>query len=343
MGVKLVMNWLRVSIFCLIVTAPLAFAQDTVPATECDVDNEVFVIMGSGDPLPDTDAIVVLSRRDETYQEYGSHGDANWYYFEDIYTLSEFDHHSQIPPPRDDQPTLLGVLEGGIHELGLGQCPEDSDSRVHILRKGNIVFIMDEDLLHIVDMSNYVIASIDYNSGIYCSPGSKPVARNSTQYLEECFDLYDVFGAPEVQLRVIKESERFELGISRLLNANSDTDDSSLQPKYEVHGNWREGPFGKQWVKLEDDADRGPYILMGVALFKRQLLFDHVSGKHATRRPVVNLSGGEAPSRRAVLRVLSSFMASDPVLNVHFVASDYRGWPNLAWNLSNIYEKEAKQ
>ncbi len=257
--------------------------------------------------------------------------------YEALFTRSEFDHHSQIPPPRDDQPTLLGVLAGGIHELDLGQYQEDSDSKVHILREGNIVYIMDENLLHIVDMSNYVIASIDYLNGLYCSPGSKRVAKYNSQYREECFDLYYFADHPHLRFREIKESKRFELGISQILNANSDTGDSRIQPAFEVHADWREGPFGKQLVKLEDGADPGPYILFGVALFKRQLLYDHATGE------LVNVTEAEAPSRRAVLSVLSSLLASDPGLNLHLVADDYRGWPNLAWNLSNIYEKEQKQ
>ena len=337
MGVKLVMNWLRVSIFCLVVSAPIGLAQDTVPASEYDNDRESFVIMASGDPLPDTDAIVVIYRRTERYQKYDSHGDGNWYYSEDGgLTRSVFDYHSQIPPPRDDQVTLFGVLEGGIHELGLGQDQEGSDSRVHILRKGNIVYIMDEDLLHIVNMSNYVIASIDYNNGIYCSPGSKRVAEHSSQYLEECFDLYDLEGTVDVQFREIKEPERFKLGITQILNANSDTYDSAIQPEFEVHADWREGPTGKQWVKLEDGADPGPYILMGIALFKRQLLNDYTTGE------IVNVSEGEAPSSRTVLSVLSSALASDLGINVHLVSSDYIARESLAWNLSNIYMKEEK-
>ncbi len=332
------MNWLRVSIFWLIVTAPIGLAQDTAPASESDNDNEAFVIMDSGDPLPDIDAVVVIYRRTERYQKYDSHGDGNWYYSEDGgLTRSVFDHHSMIPPPRDDQATLLGLLEGGIYELGLGQYQEGSDSRVHILRKGNIVYIMDEDLLHIVDMSNYVIASIDYNNGIYCSPGAKPVAKYSSQALEECFDLYDLEGTVDVQFRKIKEPERFKFGISQILNANSDTYDSALQPEFEVHADWREGPTGKQWVKLEDGADPGPYILFGVALFKRQILNDYATGE------IVNVSEGEAPSRRAVLSVLSSALASDLGLNVHLVSSDYIARESLAWNLSNIYIKEEEQ
>ena len=332
------MIWLRVSIFCLIVTAPLGLAQDTVPASESDDDNEAFVIVDSGDPLPDTDAIVVIRRRTERYLEYDSHGDGNWYYSEDGgFTRSEFDHHSQIPPPRDDQAALLGVLEGGIHELSLGQDQEGSDSRVHILRKGNIVYIMDEDLLHIVDMSNYVIASIDYNNGIYCSPGAKPVAKFSSQALEECFDLYDLEGTVDVQFREIKEPMRFEFGISQILNSNSDTEDSRIQPEFEVHADWREGPTGKQWVKLEYDADPGPYILFGVALFKRQLLNDYTTGE------IVNVSEGEAPSSRAVLSVLSSALASGLGINVHLVSSDYIARESLAWNLSNIHIEEEQK
>ena len=80
MGVKLVMNWLRVSKFCLMVTVPIGLTQDTVPASESDDDNEAFVMATSGDPLPDTDAIVLLKSRDETYLEYDSNGDGNWYY-----------------------------------------------------------------------------------------------------------------------------------------------------------------------------------------------------------------------------------------------------------------------
>ena len=102
---------------------------------------------------------------------------------------------------------------------GLGQYQEDLDSRVHVLRKGNIVYIMDEDLLHIVDMWNHVIATIDYSMGKYCSPGSDRVARSNSKYLEECFDLYDVFNYTKVRFRMIKEPKRFELGISQLLNA----------------------------------------------------------------------------------------------------------------------------
>ena len=337
------MNWLRVSVFCLIASAPLGWAQGTAPAWDCDIDKEAFVIMTSGDPLPDTDAIVVLWKRDETYQEYDSHGDGNWYYFEDINILSAFDHHSQIPPPRDDQPTLLGVLEGGIHELGLGQCPKDSDRRVHILRKGNMVYLMDEDLLHIVDMSNHVIASIDYQMGIYCSPGGKRVGEYSTQYLEECFDLYDVSNSTDVRFRMIEEPERFELGISQHTNADSDTDETPTPLEFEVHADWGERSiYHGPWLKLEDDADPGPYKLMGIALFKRQLLFDYGSGTHVTNR-IVNLSDEEAPSNRAVLIVLSSLLASDQGLNVHLVANYYGAWPDLAWNLSNIHIEEQKQ
>ena len=332
------MDWLRVSIFCLIATASVGFAQDTVPASESDDDNEVFLIMTSGEPLPDSDAIVVLWKRFERYPEYDSNGDGNWYLSEHGgLTPSEYDHHSQIPPPRDNQATLLGVLEGGIHELGLGQYQEDLDSRVQVLRKGNIVYLMDEDLLHIVDMSNHVIATIDYRMGKYCSPGSNLVSRDSAKYLEECFDLYDVFNSTNVRFRMIKEPKRFELGISQLLNANSDVDDTPIHPDYEVHADWRESPSDlSEWVRLEDGAAPGPYSLMGIALFKRTIIYDYATGE------LVNVSEGEVPSRRAVLSVLSSFLASDPGLNVHLVASDY-GWPDLAWNLSNIHLEEEKE
>lgn len=337
MGVKLVMNWLRLSIFCLMITAPIGLTQDTVPASESDDDNEAFHIAISGDPLPDADAIVLLVRRDETYLEYDSHGDGNWYYYEELFTRSEFDHHSQIPPPRDDQPTLLGVLEGGIYELGLGQYQEDSDSKVHILREGNIEYIMDENLLHIVDMANYVIASIDYLKGIYCSPWSIRVAENSSQYLEECFDLYYFADRIHLRFRGIKEPKRFKLAISQLLNANSDTDDSRIHPEFEIHADEYEDSIGTKWVKLEDGADPGPYILFGVALFKREILNDYSTAE------IVNVTEAETPSKRDVLNVLAALLASDLETNLHLVAADYMGWPNLAWNLSNIYEKEEKE
>ena len=183
-GVKLVMNWLRVSIFCLIVTAPLGLAQDTVPPSESDDDNEAFVMALIDGPLPDADILVLLSSPHPKYSEQNFSGEGNWYYSGDTgYTWSEFDLLSDIHAPVGMPTPFPTDFEGGINELGLGEYQEEEKYHAHIIRDENIVYIMDEYLLHIADMSTHVIASIEYYNGLYCSPwGATSKEADSLMY-----------------------------------------------------------------------------------------------------------------------------------------------------------------
>ena len=164
-------------------------------------------------------------------------GDGNWYYSGDgAYTWSEFEHHSQVQAPVGIPTPFPGVFEGGIDELGLGENQEDKYTHVHIIQDENIVYIMDEDFLHIVDMSTHIIASIDYYNGLYCSPwGESTTETDHSDVLLQCFDLFYFDEATNVHIRAIIEPEKFELRISQILNSNSDLDDRPKQPDVGYH------------------------------------------------------------------------------------------------------------
>ena len=329
------MNNLPVTLVWLVAIVYIGVAQE-YEEEKPDIEREVTVMMQDNGPLPDADILVLLGAPHPKYVAADFTGEGTWYYSSDGgYAWSELDHHSQIQAP-DSFPTQLpGVFEGGIHELGLGQYQEGSDSRVHILRKGNTVYIMNEDFLHIVDMSSHVIASIDYYNGLYCSPrGEHPATPDWSGVLLECFDLYYFNEPTRVHIRVIEDPAHLESGITHILTSNDDLDVDALQPDVEYR---LSSPNHKEWVRWEDIDDPGPFILAGIALFKRPIRYDFTTGEH------VNVSEGKGPSRRAVLVALSSLLASDIGANFHLHAGDFIIWQYLIWNLSNIHIEEEKQ
>ena len=293
-------------------------------------------MMQSHMPLPDADVLVLLDAPNPKYETADFTGEGNWYYTEDGgFAWSEFEHHSEIQAPDKFPTQFLEVIEGGTQALGLGQCHKDSDSQCHILSKGNIVYIMNEELLHIVDMSSQVIASIDYYNGLYCSPWDKHFATpDRSIVLLECFDLYYFHEPTRVQIHVIEEAVHLESAISHIRISKDDHDIDAFQPGAEY---LLSSPYHKTWVRWQDIDHPGPFLLAGIALFKRSIRYHTATGEYE------NVAEVKAPSRRAVLTALSSLLSSDLGANFHLQAGDFILWQYLIWNLSNIYEKEEKQ
>ncbi|MCY4538628.1 MAG: hypothetical protein OXE52_10410 [Chloroflexi bacterium] len=333
------MNRLLLSIFWLIVIVPSGIAQDAAPETEPEDDNEVTVMSLDDDPLPDADVLVLFGPPHEFYEEQNFSGDGDWYHSSDLgSTWSELDNPSQIQTPSyiPTEFKIFSAFEGGIADLGLGEYEAESDTHIHVIRDANLVYIMNEEFLHIVDLSTHIIASIDYYNGLYCTPWDEFTmeADYPENVLLRCFDLFYFEEASTVKIQEIQEIQDFKLGVSQILDSFSPFDHQRIEPAVAYYHNppdlWI-SPKG--WARWSDIDERGPYRLDGIALNKRLLRYDFVTGDY------VDLSKGKAHSRRIALTVLSSLLASDLDLNVHLMSRDWFNHQYLIWNLSNIYRK----
>ena len=335
------MNRLLFSILWLIATMHAGNAQENKSQEEPEQGKRWTVMALIDEPLPDADILVLLSSPHPNYSEQNFSGEGNWYYSGDTaYTWSEFDYLSDIHAPVGMPTPFPTDFEGGINELGLGEYQEDGKHHAHIIRDENIVYIMDEILLHIADLSTHVVATIEFYNGLYCSPlGATAKEADQSNVLLECFDLLYFDEAYNIQLRVIEEPERFHREIVQLLDSHSVYDVKPLQADVEHNLD----PFVirtdlVEWTVWEHINDPGPFILGGIALNKRLVRYDYETGEYAELSPAI------VHSPYAALQALSLVLRrrSDAV-NIHLMSRDGLVNQFLIWNLSNIYEKEERQ
>ena len=335
------MNRLLFCILWLIATMHAGNAQENKSQEEPEQGKRWTVMALSDEPLPDADILVLLSPPHPKYSEQNFSGEGNWYYSGDTaYTWSEFDHLSDIHAPVGMPTPFPTDFEGGINELGLGEYQEEGKYHAHIIRDENIVYIMDEYLLHIADMSTHVIASIEFYNGLYCSPwGATSKEADQSNVLLDCFDLLYFDEAYNIQFRAIKEPERFQREISQLLNSFSLYDVKPLRADVEHNLD----PFVirtdlMEWTVWEHINDPGPFIFGGIAQNKRLVRYDYETGDHAELSPAI------VHSPHAVLQALSFVLRrrSDAV-NLHLMSRDGLVNQFLIWNLSNIYMMEETQ
>lgn len=293
------------------------------------------------EPLPDANILVLLASPHPKYSEQNFSGDGNWYYSGDTaYTWSEFDHLSDIRAPVGMPTPFPTYFDGGINELYLGEYQEVRKHRAHIIRDENIVYIMDEFLLHIADLSAHIVATIEFYNGMYCSPWDATAKEaNQSNVLLECFDLLYFDEAYNIQLRVIEEPERFQREIVQLLDTYSVYDVKPLQADVEHNLD----PIVirtdlVEWTVWEHINDSGPFILGDIAQNKRLVRYDYETGEHVEVSPAI------VHSPYAALQALSLVLRrrSDAV-NIHLMSRDGLVNQFLIWNLSNIYEEEEKQ
>ena len=335
------MNRLLFCILWLIAAMHTGNTQEHKSQREPEQGKRWTVMALIDEPLPDADILVLLSSPHSQYSEQDFSGGGNWYYSGDTgYTWSEFDYLTDIHAPVGMPTPFPTDFEGGINELSLAESQEEGEYRAHIIRDENIVYIIEEHLLHIADMSTQVVASIEFYNGLYCSPwGATSKESDQSNALLDCFDLLYFGEAYNVQLRAIKEPERFQREISQQLNSYSVSDLKPLQAAVEDNLDAfviRTDLMG--WTVWEHINDPGPFIFGGIALNERLVRYDYETGEHA------ELSPATVHSPHAVLQALSLVLRRrSDVVNLHLMSRDGLVNQFLIWNLSNIYMKEEKQ
>ena len=340
------MKRIMIAVFMIFILPSWVAGQSDDPFAIVSSESTYFGFIEAVGTVP-TGSIIVFGRP-RKYEEHIYTSDGDWYFNElprgkprtgpNVYSSL---NHAQV------QNLINDIFEEALGRLTWEEYLQRDDTLIEITTNWNVAFVMNEDVLHIIDFPANVVMTIDYTSGLRCSalegdPDPHDLPPGVTVVLR-CY--YGVMLGPGfTSIRLMRDPETIKIGVLRALNSLSPFEHERLDVSIAHYLNppeiwlydlsYGSGPGDYRSFNLEntfDDGVRGLHEI-GFGEHRRRVDFSSGEGKE--------IPGDELYARSAILSSLERILSS----NGKWLLEVSRwGEPILIRNLSNMYGQEEKQ
>ena len=292
---------------------------------------------------------IIVYGRPWKYQKHIYTSDADWYYNElprgkrrigpNVYSSL---NHAQV------QNLISSTFEEALDQLTWEEYLRRDDTLIEVTANGNMIYVMNDDVLHLIDFPANVVMTIDYSSGLRCSelegdPDLYDLPAGETAVLRCIYGV--LLGPGSSRIRLMKDPEIIKTGVLQALNSVSPFEHARLDmsmaqylnpPEIWLHDMSYGNSLGDQnSFNLETTFDYGVRGLNEIGFGEHRVRRDFSSEK-PQRMP-----GEQLRARSAILSSIERILSSKGQKWLLEVS----GWgePILIRNLSNIYMREEKQ
>ena len=340
------MKKIMTAVFLIFILPTAIAGQSDDPFAIVSSESTYFGFIEAVGTVP-TGSIIVFGRPWK-FEEHIYTSDSDWYFNEqprgkrrigpNIYSSIS---HVQV------QNLISGTFEEALGQLTWEEYLQKDDTLIKVTANGNVIYVINDDVMHIIDHSANVIMTIDYTSGLRCSaldgnPDTYDFPSGEVVVLR-CYYVVGL-GPGFTSIRLMKDPENIKIGVLQALNSLSPFEHEKLDmciahylnpPEIWLYDlSYGSDPGDHRSFNLEDTFDDGVRGLHEIGFGEHRVRVDFISNKGK------EIPGDQLRARSAILNSIERILSSN---GKWLLEVSSWGEPILIRNLSNMYVQEEKQ
>ena len=340
------MKRIMIAVFSILILPGALAAQTEDPFSYFSVETSAFSFFEGVNKPPRGSIIVYGSALG--IGDYIHHNDADWYYNDlprgrprrsrpEVWSSLE---HAQV------QNQTADVFEEALGELTWDEYLQRDDTLIKVTANGNVIYVLNEHVLHVIEMSSNIVITIDYLEGVDCltlAGGMVPTdLRSDLILVVRCYHiLHLAFG--HIEVRSMKDAASIKSSVLQTLNALSPFEDEKTYlsahhylnpPEIWIYERPADDSSHGRYVKLDDMFDLGVRDLRRIAFGEDIIRLEFNS---------IDYSFDQAAKLRTRIAIMGSLERILSANGKWLLEVSSWGEPILIRNLSNMYVQGDKQ
>ena len=337
------MKRVAISILCISALLHVVTAQ---PNSRLDYEKWLYVDF-STTGLPKINSVIVFDNT--VYFDFDDgqfQSDSDWYFSDNPWSarLRQPNNWSALTNA-EVLPFATSVFDEGLSQLEWEEYLGRTETLINISTQGDLIYVMNEKVLHIIDLPANLVINVDYQIGVHCAlPDGKPLDGNNVPddniLVLRCYDVLH-FTAGLNELQTISDPKKIELGVLRAFDSCSRCEHENTQAssgnnsKLQViwFEQWSEEIDSPEYIRLDQTDDFGVRKLGGIEVDDRLVRYNLATNEYQ------ELSVKARHPMKTWLYSLEQVFSANGKWLIVVQTRDH----TLIRNLSNNYKQEEKQ
>jgi len=340
------MKLIMIAVFSILILPGAVAAQSDDPFAIISKDTTVFGFL-EGVGIPPRGSIIVYGSPFRFHEDI-YYNDADWY-FNDLprgrprrsrpEVWSSL-NHAQV------QNLIAEVFEEALGEFTWEEYLQKDNTLIRVTANGNVIYVINEDVLHVIDMSSNVVITIDYVKGVRCStlegegiPDDLPPDKTIVM---RCYHVLHL-NVSNPDVRLMKDPASIKIDVLQALNSLSPFEYEKthmsiyhhLSPSEIWFYDWPSDDTGPiKYIKLDDRFNLGVRMLSEIAFGEHLIRIDFRTHEYSS------VQEDQLRARDVILSSLERILSANGKWLL-----EVSGWgePILIRNLSTLYTREETQ